>query len=487
MSRLNWFLTIVTIVLFVGFSVIPSSGVILVNKPLSINKSGTILYVGGVEPGNYSTIQSAIDNASPGDTVFVYDDSSPYYENIRVNKAINLIGENRNTTIINRINNKSYTICIYGADNTFISGFTIINGYEGIWIASNNTTIINNKILFNKYGIFIDNYNEYRDNIISDNIIVHNDYMGIFDGCRDSNNIVKWNVIGGNGREYRNYYHKGGGVFKHRCGGIFHHNDFDLNWGGNAYTDFSRWGIWDDDSEGNYWDDWPGYPNYYIIRGTEVNQYDYYPRATPYFNHTIVCVKSSYQACPGESIHFSAYATNKPSSSLSWFWEFGDGKTSTEISPSNAYDKSGIYQVNVTVTDSRGVSDTDRCTAYIGIPPDKPTIKGPTKSRPGRSCEFSIVTTDPDSDYISYDILWEDGTGDYVKEVPSGEEVKVYHTWYYPSNFTIGVYAIDETHRESDWVFFTIEISRARVSYSSLFLRFLDVIPVIERLLNLLY
>ncbi|MEF8847999.1 MAG: hypothetical protein V5A68_02570 [Candidatus Thermoplasmatota archaeon] len=30
-----------------------------------------ILYVGGRGPGNYSTIQNAIDNANTGDTVFV--------------------------------------------------------------------------------------------------------------------------------------------------------------------------------------------------------------------------------------------------------------------------------------------------------------------------------------------------------------------------------------------------------------------------------
>ena len=58
------------------------------------------LYVGGVNPGNYSKIQDAINDSVDGDTVYVFDDSSPYYENIIVDKSINLIGEDKNTTVI---------------------------------------------------------------------------------------------------------------------------------------------------------------------------------------------------------------------------------------------------------------------------------------------------------------------------------------------------------------------------------------------------
>jgi hypothetical protein len=49
---------------------------------------GKTLYVGGDGDGNYTRIQDAIDNASDEDTVFVYDDSSPYYENVVVHVII---------------------------------------------------------------------------------------------------------------------------------------------------------------------------------------------------------------------------------------------------------------------------------------------------------------------------------------------------------------------------------------------------------------
>jgi len=89
----------------------------------SMMKDGHILYVGGSNPGNYSKIQDAIDNASQGDIVFVYDDSAPYYENIAINVPIHLIGENRNTTSIEGGN---HAVSIF-VDGVTVSGFRISN------------------------------------------------------------------------------------------------------------------------------------------------------------------------------------------------------------------------------------------------------------------------------------------------------------------------------------------------------------------------
>ncbi len=70
-------------------------------KTIEISSDTTTLYVGGNGPNNYTRIQDAIDNASNGDTVFVYDDASPYKENIFINKSIQLIGEKQQSTCIN--------------------------------------------------------------------------------------------------------------------------------------------------------------------------------------------------------------------------------------------------------------------------------------------------------------------------------------------------------------------------------------------------
>jgi PKD repeat protein len=43
----------------------------------------------------------------------------------------------------------------------------------------------------------------------------------------------------------------------------------------------------------------------------------------------------------------------------SWFWDFGDGATSTEQNPQHIYTRSGTFTVALTVTGSRGTQDTE--------------------------------------------------------------------------------------------------------------------------------
>ncbi len=132
--------------LLVGAGTIPSIGGINIERRdlqennaffRNFNPLGNILYVGGDGLGNYSSIQSAIDYARNGDTVFVYDDSSPYIENVVVDKTINLIGEDKNTTIID--GNLSGDVINISANWVNISGFTIQNSGDipltnaGLW------------------------------------------------------------------------------------------------------------------------------------------------------------------------------------------------------------------------------------------------------------------------------------------------------------------------------------------------------------------
>lgn len=140
------------ILLFVGTSISPMIAQDVHKYPQTFR--GDRLYVGGDGPGNYTTIQSAIDATKSGDTVFVYDDSSPYLETILVDKSITIQGENMYTTIIGWVFPHDYVLTI-SSDNVTISSFT----FTGCQRNSVRLEYVSNTIIEycifdnNKYGI----------------------------------------------------------------------------------------------------------------------------------------------------------------------------------------------------------------------------------------------------------------------------------------------------------------------------------------------
>ncbi len=176
------------------------------NKTIYVDDDGT---------ADYIKIQDAVDNASEGDTVFVY--SGTYYEHVIINNSILLIGENKTTTIING-ENKGTNIEI-NADRVTVSGFSIIrscnrsgNMYAGILVKSSDNKIYEN-ILYNHYRVGIDvvsgSNNEFLSNNISANCcfrIIDVDNNKIYDNAinsgdkgiymhNSSNNEIYGNII----------------------------------------------------------------------------------------------------------------------------------------------------------------------------------------------------------------------------------------------------------------------------------------------------
>jgi len=172
---LNRVVVVGIIFLFVASSVIPIYGFNIEQLNI-LSSDGNTLYVGGSGEGNYTKIQDAIDNASNGDTVFVY--SGTYYENVDLMlKSISLIGEEKNTTVIDAKGiGTAISIDRFNYLST-IRGFTIQNsGSEefasGIFISEVHGVIItNNIVVANNIGIYL--YNT-RDCQIRNNNIIRN-------------------------------------------------------------------------------------------------------------------------------------------------------------------------------------------------------------------------------------------------------------------------------------------------------------------------
>ena len=177
-----------------------------VTMPCSYKPSnlGNILYVGGSGPRNYTKIQDAIDDTSNGDTVFVYDDSSPYNEMININKSIRLIGEDKNTTVINFNPNyptSQIPILNINTDNCTIENLQITQSNNsvktaGISINSNYNAIKNTIITNVANGINLSAYSE-------SNTIIHNEIQNNQIGIVtiiSTNNNISYNMLSNNSK-----------------------------------------------------------------------------------------------------------------------------------------------------------------------------------------------------------------------------------------------------------------------------------------------
>ncbi len=210
---------VISFLLFIPFASINGNNVALTNST-----NGNVLYVGGSGPNNYTSIQSAINDASNGYTIYVYPGN--YNESIVINKSISLIGimeKGEKPVIYGSENNATVLV---EADNCTISVFIILNGKVGVQLRnssyitveniavehagvgikllnSDNNLIKNNEVTKSRgIGIWIDGFSS--DSIIIQNSVVNNAGVGIgAEGTsithgNSSNNTISYNVVAKN-------------------------------------------------------------------------------------------------------------------------------------------------------------------------------------------------------------------------------------------------------------------------------------------------
>jgi parallel beta-helix repeat protein len=217
---------------------ITSGFVLFINIEPKIIAAGKTLYVGGSGPGNWSNIYEALENASNGDTIFVYKGCYWMDKNLYINKKIKLIGEDREGTTLDGGDpmDEYYPdeIIYISVDDVTVTGFNItrisvnplLQYWTGIRIHSgSNCLIYNNKISESNYGIEIfSNYNKIYHNIILNNFWIGAEVIG-------SNNLIYHNTFINNGYELNDCQASDDGSS----------NSWDNGYpsGGNYYSDYS--------------------------------------------------------------------------------------------------------------------------------------------------------------------------------------------------------------------------------------------------------
>ena len=138
---------------------------------------------GAFVPDQYSTIQAAINHANDGDTVFVK--AGVYYEHVVVNNTVALIGENRDSTIID--GSGTGVVVDIAQNGVRVLGFTIRN-------SGRNWNIGGGPYAAGVLMINVSNCNISYDRIIQNGVGVQAEYGA--DGNVIANNTIADNGVG---------------------------------------------------------------------------------------------------------------------------------------------------------------------------------------------------------------------------------------------------------------------------------------------------
>jgi parallel beta-helix repeat protein len=150
---------------------------------------------------NYTTIQEAIDANETLDGQTILVDEGTYYENVAINKALSIVGENSETTVIDG-GTGDCAVLIVG-DNVTVASFTLRSSrhfesgptHTSIVLSSvNNCTLSENIITGSDQGIALDASSE--NNIFQNNVTT-NGWAIVLDSAKG--NGIHDNYIADNG------------------------------------------------------------------------------------------------------------------------------------------------------------------------------------------------------------------------------------------------------------------------------------------------
>lgn len=175
-----------------------------------------------------------------------------------------------------------------------------------------------------------------------------------------------------------------------------------------------------------------------------------------------------------------------------------DGGTSKEIiySAWELWDEYG-FEYNLTITTSL-LNDENPNNNNLSIkiitsdnmPPETPTINGPTIGNKGRKYKYVFCTDDTDEDLLYYFIDWGDNTpGGWLGPYKSGHAMSTIHSWSNNGTYEIRIKSKDILGQESNWGILEVTMPRSGLLTNGLFMRlferFPNAFPILRYILGL--
>jgi parallel beta-helix repeat protein len=384
-----------------------------------------------VQPGN--SIQTAVNNASSGDTITLK--AGTYTENLNITKGnltIRSQSGNPDDTII-KAKRTTKDVLIVQASNVTIRGIKATgsgSSYSGIYLYKCSSCVIeNSKAMNNGYGIRLGSsskctiskntamnngvYGIYlgssSKNTVSGNT-ANNDSRGIHVGSSDDNKLLGNTVtlnsaygmyvcgLSDRNRIYNNYFNNTNMTIK--------------NGVGNAYNTTKTSGkniIGGSYMGGNFWGkpDGTGFSNKAVDKdGDGISDSAYTNITGSIYSDYLPLVTSSNPTAPKANFSSNVTSGNVPfnvlftdtstGSPTAWNWNFGDGGSATTQNPTHTYSTAGNYTVTLTVSNSAGNNTTTKSnyiTAVTGTSSTKPVASFSSNVTSG-NVPFNVLFTD---------------------------------------------------------------------------------------------
>jgi PKD repeat protein len=148
----------------------------------------------------------------------------------------------------------------------------------------------------------------------------------------------------------------------------------------------------------------------------------------------------------------------------SYYWEFGDGTTSTEQNPTHVYEKTGTFYAHLTVTDNDGEINVDSLEINVieNYPPVAHASADVTSGRAPLSVQFRGEGEDHDGSIKSYQWIFEDAI---IPKNRVSTEQEINHVYWLPGVY-LATFTVSDNDGATDTVVIQIEVEESLFTWT---------------------